>query len=88
MGASPRANQPGKPLFGNGEHLATVGEHKYKFKYYIIRFPWCFSTAEIRTLQHLALSPQFDMGLNVVRIIFLFSFFAIVFVCLLIYAEG
>ena len=23
----PWANQPGKPLFGNGEHLATVGQH-------------------------------------------------------------
>ena len=27
MGAPPRANQPGKPLFWNGEHLATVGQH-------------------------------------------------------------
>jgi hypothetical protein len=27
MGALPKANQPGKPLFGNGEHLATVGQY-------------------------------------------------------------
>ena len=27
MGSPPRANKPGKPLFGNGEHLATVGQH-------------------------------------------------------------
>jgi hypothetical protein len=27
MGAPPKANQSGKPLFGNGEHLATVGQY-------------------------------------------------------------
>jgi hypothetical protein len=27
MGVPSMANQPGKPLFGNGEHLATVGQH-------------------------------------------------------------
>ena len=29
MGAPPKANQPGKPLFGNGEHLAPVGQHQW-----------------------------------------------------------
>ena len=27
MGAPPNANQPGKPLFEDGEHFATVGQH-------------------------------------------------------------
>ena len=62
MGAPPNANQPGKLLFGNGEHLASVGQHQ-QYKYYIIMFPWYFSTAEMRTLQHLALAPRFESGL-------------------------
>jgi hypothetical protein len=44
MGAPPKANQSGKPLFGNGEHLATVGQY-WLYMYYIIMFPWYFSTA-------------------------------------------
>jgi hypothetical protein len=27
MGAPPRADKPEKPLIGNGEHLAAVGQH-------------------------------------------------------------
>ena len=27
MGAPPKAEKPGKPLFGNGEHLANVGQY-------------------------------------------------------------
>ena len=34
MGAPPKANQPGKPLFGNGEHLATVGQHRWPWPWH------------------------------------------------------
>jgi hypothetical protein len=32
MGAPPRADWLGKPLFGNEDHLVTVGQHRKKEK--------------------------------------------------------
>ena len=63
MGAPPGANQPGNPLFGNGD--------LYKY--------WYFSTAEMRTLQYLALATQFDSGFsyNIFIVEFLYFFFLV-----------
>ena len=84
MGAPRRANQPRKTLFGNGEHLPTVGTCTISSC-----LPWYFCTTEMRTLQHLALAPRFDRGLTVVIITFLFVFcFVIVFVCLFLLVKG
>jgi hypothetical protein len=82
MGAPPKGNQPGKPLFGNGDLLATVIQHK-QYKYYIIMLSWYFSTAG------LCHDTPIQQGYNCSEnFLFISFFFDIVFVCLLLWRLG
>ena len=61
MGAPPRAEKPGKPFFGNGEHLAAVCL-QWLYKYYISMFSLVLGTSAM--LFKLGLGTPIRQGVN------------------------